>query len=73
MPIDQYEEDAGDAKEMAQQSNKRKFDEFDCPGCDANNPCDPAFGDAEEVLCNFCGTYFLASVNEDGRLKLKEV
>ena len=72
MPVDQYEDDSGNKKEMEQQSGKARFDEFDCPGCDANNPTDPPFGDGDEVLCNFCGMYWNAFVNEDGKLKLKE-
>lgn len=50
-----------------------KFKEFDCPECNANNPCDPPFGDGDELLCNYCGQSYKVKVSEEGRVKLKEV
>jgi hypothetical protein len=50
---------------------KRRFDEFECPTCSANNPLD--FGNGDEVPCSYCGLSFLAVVDEDGKLKLREV
>jgi hypothetical protein len=49
----------------------RKFDEFDCPDCSANNPWDERFGDGDSVRCSYCGEDFRAQVTETGRLKLK--
>ena len=49
----------------------RRFDEFDCPDCTANNPWDEKFGDGDEVRCSYCGEDFKAQVTEAGRLKLK--
>jgi len=51
---------------------KRKFDEFECPACSANNPYD-TFGNNDEVLCNWCGLQFKAVVDEEGTLRLKEL
>ena len=63
-------EDESD-KEMALQTAGRRWKEFDCPECNANNPVDDTFGDGDEVLCNYCGSEFNAKVSEEGRLKLK--
>lgn len=71
MPLDHYEDD-DDNKELATAGAKSKFKDFDCPDCNANNPADPYFGDGDELLCNYCGSGFVAKVNDDGRLKLKE-
>ena len=50
---------------------RRRFSEFECPTCSANNPFDE-FGNNDEVLCNWCGIEFIALVDEDGVLRLKE-
>ena len=70
MPIDKYEDD--DDKDNKEDATG-KFKEFDCPGCNANNPSDPPFGDGDEVLCNYCGSQYLVKVSEGGRAKLKEI
>jgi hypothetical protein len=69
----EYDFDDDDAKkgEPGVGANAR-FKEFDCPSCNANNPCDPPFGEGEEVLCNYCGQEYKVKVSEEGRLKLKE-
>jgi hypothetical protein len=72
MPIDQYE-DEDDKDNKGGDGPTTKFKEFDCPSCNANNPCDPPFGDGEELLCNYCGTEYKVKVTEAGRIKLKEV
>ncbi len=51
---------------------QRRYTEFDCPQCNAHNPCDDGFGQGDEVLCFYCGTSFLVR-NVEGRLKFKEV
>ena len=72
MPMDQYEDDDGDDEKGAG-GVKTRFKEFDCPDCSANNPCDPPFGDGDEVLCNYCGSQFSVRVSDEGRAKLKAV
>jgi uncharacterized Zn-finger protein len=70
--FDHEEEEGGKAaKERA--AMKGKFKEFDCPSCTANNPADPPFGNDDEVLCNYCGTEYKAQVNDEGKLKLREL
>jgi transcription elongation factor Elf1 len=51
---------------------RRKFSDFECPACSANNPFDE-FGNNDEVLCNWCGLEFKALVDDEGNLKLKEL
>lgn len=34
---------------------KRRWTEFECPVCDANNPCDDGFRIGDEILCYYCG------------------
>lgn len=50
---------------------KRQFDEFECPACSAHNPFE-TFGNGDEVLCNWCGMYFVVIVSDEGTLKLRE-
>ena len=50
---------------------KRRFKDFDCPDCNANNPWDETFGNTDEVRCFYCGQEFRAFVSEEGRLRLK--
>jgi hypothetical protein len=71
MPIDDHEDDVPQTGEDL--GRARRFDDFDCPECNANNPYDEAFGDGEEVRCYYCGQEFKVSVNDSGRLKLKVV
>ncbi len=70
MPIDQYDDE--DEKDSGGSADAR-FKDFDCPDCNANNPCDPPVGHGDEVLCNYCGTQFEAKVTDAGKLKLREV
>lgn len=69
MAFDEHDEEARDMKRTAQ----RRFADFDCPTCNANNPRDETFGNGEEVRCYYCGEEFRAVVNEEGRLRLKEL
>lgn len=74
MPYDphSFEEDESAALgDGSAQGRKRRFREFDCPECSANNPYDDGFGHGDEVICNYCGEQFKANVNDDGRLRLK--
>jgi hypothetical protein len=67
----QYDDtDDDDAK--GPQGTKRKFTEFECPTCSAHNPVGDAFGNGDDIFCGYCGQSFVALVDEDGGLKLKE-
>ncbi len=67
-------EDDDDLKKDGEELGRgRRFGDFDCPDCSANNPYDDAFGDGDEVRCYYCGQEFRASVNDSGRLRLKVV
>jgi transcription elongation factor Elf1 len=77
MPSDRNvdeEEFAKEDKELSATASgrDRRFKDFDCPSCNANNPYDDSFGDGDEILCHYCGTEFKIKVTEEGRLKLKE-
>ncbi|HET7785397.1 MAG TPA: hypothetical protein VFL36_05465 [Myxococcales bacterium] len=65
-------DDDDEKKSEASLGTRRRFGEFDCPGCSANNPFDE-FGNGDEVLCNWCGMQFKAVVDEEGKLRLKEL
>jgi transcription elongation factor Elf1 len=51
----------------------RRFGDFDCPVCNANNPYDDAFGEGDEIRCYYCGQAFAVSVSDSGKLKLREI
>jgi len=51
---------------------KRRFSEFECPTCSAHNPMGDAFGNGDDVFCGYCGQSFVAEVDEDGGLRLRE-
>ena len=69
MPIDPHAFDEDD--EPRDEGRRTRFREWECPECSAPNPYDDGFGDGDELVCCYCGVEFLASVNADGRLKLK--
>ena len=50
----------------------RKFTEFECPTCSAHNPVGDAFGNGDDIFCGYCGQSFVAQVDEDGGLRLRE-
>lgn len=70
MPIDDYEDERPQDDDRGR---ARRFGDFDCPGCNANNPYDDAFGDGDEVRCYYCGQEYRAEVNDSGRLRLREL
>jgi hypothetical protein len=70
--LDAYQEDDDEKKTGKALGSKRKFEEFECPACTAHNPFD-TFGNNDEVLCNWCGIYYKAIVDDDGNLRLKEL
>jgi transcription elongation factor Elf1 len=71
MPIDSHdEEDEPQAEDLGR---ARRFADFDCPDCNANNPSDDPFGGGDEVRCYYCGQEFRAEVSDSGRLRLREI
>lgn len=70
VPSDPYAFDEDDVPK--EEGRRRRFTEFECPTCDAVNPCDDGLGDGDDVICCYCGLEFSAVVTEDGRLKLRE-
>ena len=73
MPHDSH---SGDEDEVEAQGARagasRRFHDFDCPDCNANNPYDDGIGDGDEILCYYCGQEYRVKVTDEGRLKLKE-
>lgn len=53
--------------------SKRRFSDFDCPDCNANNPHGDGLGNGDEVRCYYCGQEFRVMVDEEGKLRLKEL
>jgi hypothetical protein len=75
MPLDPNAWEEGEPEDVQPEGaagRRRKFSDFDCPNCSANNPYDEPFGDGDEVLCFYCGGEFKAQVNDEGRLRLRE-
>ncbi len=69
MPFDGgYDDEQGAPDEGGRE---RRFQDFDCPECAANNPYDDAFGDGDEIRCYYCGQEFRVQVTDSGRLKLR--
>jgi DNA-directed RNA polymerase subunit RPC12/RpoP len=65
--------DDDDDKGKKGKSSSKAIKEFDCPGCEANNPTDDPIVDGSEIRCNYCGNEYLVKMSETGRLKFKEV
>jgi transcription elongation factor Elf1 len=74
VPYDPHgaEEEEDRDQAAASEGRQRRFGDFDCPACNANNPYDDGFGDGDEVLCYYCGQEFKVVVTDEGRLRLKE-
>lgn len=72
MPFDHYGGEDDEQGGRAGRANV-KFKEFDCPSCNANNPCDPPFGHGDQLLCNYCGSEYEVRLADDGRPKLREI
>jgi hypothetical protein len=68
MPFDPGYDEDDDAGELDQ---GRRFKDFDCPDCAANNPYDDGFGHGDEIRCYYCGQDFRVDVTDSGRLRLK--
>ncbi len=72
MPYDPHADDLDDRAARDEERSGRRFREFDCPVCNANNPCDDPIAEGDEIRCFYCGQAFEVAV-ADGRLRLKEV
>ena len=72
MPQDSHPGDDDEVEAQAAAGSSRRFNDFDCPACNANNPYDDGFGDGDEVLCYYCGQEYRVRVSDEGRLRLKE-
>lgn len=75
MPYDPGQDDEDDDAQSGPdpEGRGRRFGEFDCPECNANNPVDDSFGDGDEVRCYYCGQELRAHVSDAGRLRLKAI
>lgn len=72
MPTDHgYDDDESPSPDGEDAGIERRFKDFDCPDCSANNPYGDGFGNGDEVRCFYCGQDFEARVNDSGRLKLR--
>ena len=70
--LDDFSDQEDEDKKSGQSLGKRRrFEEFDCPACSANNPYD-GFGNGDDVLCNWCAMEYRVIVDDEGNLKLKE-
>ena len=65
-------DDDDDELTKAAPGKKRRLTEFECPTCSAHNPVGDAFGNGDDVFCGYCGQSFVALIDEDGALRLKE-
>ena len=74
MPYDPgYDDDEPAPRGGADAGRLRRFDDFDCPDCAANNPYGDGFGDGDEVRCYYCGQEYRVDVSDSGRLRLKPI
>jgi hypothetical protein len=72
MPIDQYDEEEK-PQGGEELGRDRRFGDFDCPECNANNPYDDKFGHGDEIRCYYCGQEFKVEVSDSGRLRLRAI
>lgn len=63
MTLDDHDEGSGE--------KERRWSDFDCPDCNANNPIDDSFGHGDEVRCFYCGAGFQVKVTEGGKLRFR--
>jgi len=64
-------QDCGDESDN-QKKGGPSLNEFECPLCAANNPCDDGLVNGEEIRCCYCGSEFRIHISDEGKLKLKE-
>jgi hypothetical protein len=63
--------DDEDTEGSSSTSKGRSWTEFDCPGCDANNPTGEGFRAGDEIVCMFCGVLWVVKADEE-RFRLVE-
>jgi hypothetical protein len=68
MPYDPH----GADDDEVEGASARRFDDFDCPSCAANNPYADGFAEGDEIHCFYCGQAYEVRV-VSGKLKLREV
>jgi hypothetical protein len=68
MPLHGYDPDEDDDKSDREGPT---FKEFDCPGCNANNPCETPFGEGSQIMCNYCGMEWDV-IMRDGKIRFRE-
>jgi hypothetical protein len=73
MPYDPGYEDDDKGAQGDEMGRGRRFGDFDCPDCSANNPYDDSFGDGDEIRCYYCGQEFRVNVSDSGKLRLRPV
>jgi hypothetical protein len=73
MPYDPAYDDEDKQESPEEAGRGRRFKDFDCPECAANNPYEDGFGDGDDVLCYYCGQELRAEVSDSGKLRLKIV
>jgi hypothetical protein len=74
MPFDPGYDDDEPKEVVGEDAGKgRRFGDFDCPDCAANNPWDDGFGDGDEIRCFYCGQEYRVFVSDAGRLKLRAI
>ena len=71
MGVKDYRDDDDDDDGKSVKPGKVKLTEFDCPGCNANNPSEE-FGDKSVVSCGYCGMDWEVRIDEDGKPDFKE-
>ena len=64
-------DDDDDDKDLV--GKPKKYDEFDCPSCNANNPWPDGLHEADEIHCHYCGSSYIVRISDEGKLKLKEI
>ena len=69
MSLREFEDDDGGGEKKG----PKKFDEFDCPECNANNPYGDGFRVGEDIRCYYCGCEFQVKVDDNNKLKLKPI
>ena len=72
MPYDSGYDDE-DKKGGSDEGSTRRFKDFDCPECAANNPYDDGFGPGDEVRCFYCGLEFRVELSGEGKWKYREL
>jgi transcription elongation factor Elf1 len=69
--VKDYSED--DDEKLTEKPHLKKYFEFECPDCNANNPWPDGFRAKDEVGCHYCGTQFEVRINDNGKFKLKGI